>query len=234
MTEKIILIVILGGLASLDNTETYQTMFSQPLLTGVIIGFFLKNLSGGVKMGILFQLAYIWVLPVGTTISPDPVIGGIVGTFGFITLSRFFPNRTDLVLFFIFLYIILFSLFSGWSLIRQRKLNLKLIRKADVYAKEEEIYPQDPAERINKLFFWGLLGSFGRGVILTGLGILGLFILVKPIIEIFHFVPVHFLKGLEIPILGFGIGTMFHFFGKRRNVIWFGLGLGLGIVFILI
>lgn len=234
MTEEIILIMILGGLAALDKTEAYQTMFSQPLLSGVIVGFFLKDISTGVKMGILFQLAYLWVIPLGTAIFPDSAMGGIVGTFGFIALSRFFPTRVDLVLFFILLYIILFSLFAGWTLIRQRKLNLKLIRKADLYAEIGETSPQDPAEKIGKLFFWGLLGSFGRGVILTGLGILGLFVLVKPIIGFFHFVPVHFLKGVEIPILGFGIGTMFHFFGKRKNFVWLGLGLSLGIVFILI
>jgi mannose/fructose/N-acetylgalactosamine-specific phosphotransferase system component IIC len=234
MTEEIILIMILGGLAALDKTEAYQTMFSQPLLTGVIIGFFLKDLSCGVKMGILFQLAYLWVLPIGTAIYPDPTIGGIVGIFGFITLSRFFPDRADLVFLFILLYIVIFSLFAGWSLITQRKLNLKLIRKADLYAEKAEISPQDSAKKIDKLFFWGLLGSFGRGVILTGLGILGLFILVKPIIGFFHFVPTLFFKGIEIPILGFGIGTMFHFFGNRKNLVWLGIGLSLGIVFILI
>jgi mannose/fructose/N-acetylgalactosamine-specific phosphotransferase system component IIC len=228
MTEEIILIIILGGLAALDKTEAYQTMFSQPLVSGVIVGFFLKDISTGVKMGILFQLAYLWVIPLGTAIFPDPTIGGIVGTFGFITLSCFFPTRADLVLFLILLYVILFSLFAGWTLIRQRKLNLKLIRKADLYAEKEE------TSRIGKLFFWGLLGSFGRGVILTGLGILGLFILVKPIIGFFHFVPTHFFKGIEIPILGFGVGTMFHFFGKRKNIVWLGVGLSLGIVFLLI
>jgi mannose/fructose/N-acetylgalactosamine-specific phosphotransferase system component IIC len=234
MTEEIILIMILGGLAALDKTEAYQTMFAQPLVIGSIVGFFLKDISTGVKMGILFQLAYLWVIPLGTAIFPDSAMGGIVGTFGFIALSRFFPTRADLVLFFILLYIILFSLFAGWTLIRQRKLNLKLIRKADLYAEKAETSPQDPAEKISKLFFWGLLGSFGRGVILTGLGILGLFILVKPIIGFFHFVPSHFFNGIEIPIFGFGVGTMFHFFGKRKNVVWLGVGLSLGIVFLLI
>jgi len=87
---------------------------------------------------------------------------------------------------------------------------------------------------MDKLFFWGLLGSFGRGVILTGLGILGVFILVKPIIGFSASFPDHYLRGIEIPILGFGIGTMFHFFGKRKNLPWLGLGLSLGIVIILI
>ena len=227
MTEEIILITILGGLASLDKTEAYQTMFSQPLFTGVIIGFFLKDLSIGVKMGILFQLAYLWVLPIGTAIFPDPSIGGIVGTFGFIALSRFFPDRAELVLLFIIFYILLFGLFAGWGLIKQRKLNQKLIRKADLYAKDGEI------SKINKLFFWGLLTSFGRGVILTGLGILGLYILIKPIIGFFSFLPDSYLKGIQISILGFGIGSMFHFFGKRKNFVWLVFGSCLGIVFIL-
>jgi mannose/fructose/N-acetylgalactosamine-specific phosphotransferase system component IIC len=228
MTEEIILITLLGGLASLDKTEAYQTMFSQPLFTGVVIGFFLKDISTGLKMGILFQLIYFWVLPIGTALFPDPSIGGIVGIFGFIALSRFFPDRADLVLLFIILYILVFSLFAGWSLIKQRKLNQKLIRKADLYAKDGEI------SKINKLFFWGLLTSFGRGILLTGLGILGLFILVKPLLSFFGFLPESCLKGIQIPILGFGIGSMFHFFGKRRNFLWLGLGLSLGIVFILI
>lgn len=228
MTEEIILVIILGGLAALDKTEAYQTMFSQPLIIGLIVGFLLKDLSAGIKMGILIQLIYLWVVPIGTAIFPDPAIGGIVGTFGFITLSRFFPQRSDLVLFFMLFYILLFSLFAGWTLIRQRELNLKLIRKADLYAEKGEI------SKFDKLFFWGLLGSFGRGVILSGLGILGVFILVKPIIEFSTFLPEYCLRDIQIPLLGFGIGTMFHFFGKRKNSIWLGLGLGLGIVFVLI
>jgi mannose/fructose/N-acetylgalactosamine-specific phosphotransferase system component IIC len=228
MTEEIILVTILGGLAALDKTEAYQTNLSQPLVIGLIVGFLLRDLHAGIKIGILIQLIYLWVLPIGTVIFPDSAIGGIVGTFGFISLLRFFPDRTDSILFFTLLYIIVFTLFAGWTLIGQRELNLKLTQKADFYAKQGEI------SKIDKLFFWGLLGSFGRGVLLTGLGILGLFILVKPIIGFSTSLPDHYLRGIEIPILGFGIGTMFHFFGKRKNLPWLGLGLSLGIVIILI
>jgi len=228
MTEEIILITILGGLAALDKTEAYQTMLSQPLVIGSIVGFLLKDLSMGIKMGILFQLTYLWVLPLGTAIFPDPTVGGIVGSFGFITLSQFFPEKTDLVFFFVFLYVVPFSLLAGWSLTLQRKLNLKLIPKVDLDSGKAEI------SKINNLFFFGLLTSFGRGVILTGLGILGLFILVKSIIGFLSFIPDHYSSGIQIPILGFGIGSMFHFFGKRKNFVWLGLGLGLGIAFILV
>jgi mannose/fructose/N-acetylgalactosamine-specific phosphotransferase system component IIC len=227
MTEEIILVILLGGIAALDRTEAFQTMLSQPLVLGAIVGFFLNDLQTGVKIGILIQLIYLWVVPIGTAIYPDSTIGGIVGTFGFIVLLQSFPDRTELVLFFSLLYIVVFSLFAGWTLIKQRELNLKLIRKADLYVEETEV------SKINKLFFRGLLGSFGRGVILTGLGIAGLFVLLKPIIRYSAFLPEHYLGGVQIPLLGFGVGTLFHFFVKGKNLFWLGLGLGLGIVFIL-
>ncbi len=223
-----ILVTILGGFAALDRTEALQTMFSQPLVIGTIVGFLLNDLYTGIKIGILIQLIYLWVLPIGTAIFPDPAIGGTVGTYGFITLLRFFPHRSDSVLFFTLIYIVAFTLFAGWTLVKQRQLNLKLIQKADLWAEEAEV------SKINKLLFWGLLGSFGRGVLLTGLGILGVFILVKPIIGLSAFLPEYYLGGIQIPILGFGIGTMFHSFGKRKNLLWLGLGLGMGIAFILI
>ncbi|MCK4385241.1 MAG: hypothetical protein KAW16_08550 [candidate division Zixibacteria bacterium] len=51
MTEQIILVTMLGGLlAFLDKTEAYQTNFSQPLVTGSIIGFLLTDLHTGIKI----------------------------------------------------------------------------------------------------------------------------------------------------------------------------------------
>lgn len=228
MTEEIILVTILGGLVALDKTEAFQTMLSQPLVIGPLVGFLLKDIHSGIKIGILLQLIYLWVVPIGTALFPDPSVGGVVGTFGFIILLRFFPDRADLVLFFTILYVLAVAIFAGWALIRQRRLNRKLIQKADLYAEEGKIL------EINKLFFLGLLVSFGRGVVITGMGILGVFIFLKSIIEFFSFLPEHFLSGIEIPLLGFGIGTMFHLFGKKKNLLWLGSGLGLGIVFVLI
>ena len=56
MWEKIILICVIGGLVALDNTEAFQTMFSQPLFIGPLIGLVLGDIPGGLKTGILFQL----------------------------------------------------------------------------------------------------------------------------------------------------------------------------------
>ncbi len=228
MTEEIIFLIIIGGLAALDRTEAYQTMFSQPLVTGLIAGFLLKDLRSGIMIGLLLQLIYLWVVPIGTAVFPDPTIGGVVGAFGFIALLRSFPDRTGLVLFFTILYTLAFSALAGWTLIGQRQLNLKLVQKAALCAEEGKF------SKIDRLVFWGLIGSFGRGIVLTGLGILGIFILGKFFVRFFPVLTEYYLRGIEIPVLGFGIGTMFHFFGKSRNLLWIGLGLGSGIVLVLI
>jgi mannose/fructose/N-acetylgalactosamine-specific phosphotransferase system component IIC len=226
MVEGIILVTIFGGLAALDRTEAYQTMLSQPVVIGLMVGLLLKDVQVGIRIGILLQLIYLWVLPIGSAVFPDPAIGGTVGAFGFIALSRLFPERPSSVLFFTLIYTVVFALFAGWTLIKQRELNLKLIRKADFYAKEAQ------TSKIKTLFWWGLLGSFARGIILSGLGILGVFVLLKPAMGFFVFLPNRYLDGLEIPLLGFGIGTMFHFFGKRKNLAWLVVGLALGVVFV--
>jgi len=72
MINELLLISLLGGLVALDNTEAFQTMFSQPLFIGPLIGLVLGDISGGLKTGILFQLIYFWVMPIGTATFPDP------------------------------------------------------------------------------------------------------------------------------------------------------------------
>ena len=228
MVEEIILVTILGGFVALDKTEACQTMLSQPLVIGLIVGLILKDLQAGIKVGILLQLIYLWVLPIGSAVFPDQAIGGTVGTFGFIALLRFFPERPSSVLFFSVIYTVVFALLAGWTLIKQRELNLKLIQKADFYAKDARI------SKIKTLFFWALLGSFGRGFIVTALGILGVFIVLKPGIGLSTIPSDHYLAGIEIPLLGFGIGTMLHFFGKRKDILWLAVGLTLGVILILL
>jgi mannose/fructose/N-acetylgalactosamine-specific phosphotransferase system component IIC len=226
MLNELILISIFGGLVALDNTEAFQTMFSQPLVIGPLVGFLLGDVSCGLKIGILLQLMYIWVMPIGTPTFPDPATGSVVGSCGFIILTGLFPDRTNLILLVILVFVVFFSLFSGWTLIKQRQLNSKLLPKADLYAEKAWI------KGFNALFFLGLSGSFFRGLAVTSAGILCIFVLLKPMVRFLSFIPESYLQSIELPIWGLGIGTMIHLFGRRRNLIWCltGIILGIGIV----
>jgi len=228
MLQELILISIFGGLVTLDKTEVCQSMFSQPLLIGPLVGILLNDFSSGLMIGILFQLAYLWVMPIGTATFPDPAVGTVVGSYGFIILTGLFPDRSNLILLLILLFIIPFSLFAGWSLIKQRQLNSKLLQKADLYAERVKI------SRFGYLFFLGLSGSFLRGFVITGSGILSIFILLKPLVKLLGLVPELYLQNIELPIWGMGIGTGLYLFGRKKNLLWCIWGAILGIIFLLL
>jgi mannose/fructose/N-acetylgalactosamine-specific phosphotransferase system component IIC len=202
-------------------------MFSQPLFIGPLIGLVLGDIPGGLKTGILFQLIYFWVMPIGTATFPEPGIGSVAGCTGYIILTRLFPDRTNLILFLLILFVLLFSLLSGWTLIKQRQFNSKLMPKADLYAEKVHL------KGLNYLFLMALGGSFLRGLVITGVGIFFIFILVKPALNILGFIPERFLQDLELPLWGVGIGMMIYLFGRKRNLFWLFLGVVLGIIILL-
>lgn len=228
MQPELILIVLLGGLVALDNTEAFQSMLSQPLFVGPLTGYLLSDLEGGVKIGVLLQMAYLWVMPVGTANFPDPSVGSVVASSGFILLGRLFPERSDLVLTATILFCTPFFVFCGWSLSKQRQLNLGLLIRADACAE------QGKTINLRKLFVLALAGSFLRGVFLTVIGLLCIFILLKPIIGLLGFLPNLDHSSIELPVWGVGLGSMIYLFGKKGNLVWSMGGMMLGIILLLV
>ncbi len=224
MTEQLILLCILGGLVALDNTEAFQTMLSQPLFIGPLVGLIFNDIYAGLKIGILFQLIYLWVMPIGTAIFPDPGLGSVVGCAGFILLSRLFPGKANSVLLLLILFVFLFGLFSGWTLVKQRQFNSRLLLRADRYGETVQL------RGLDRLFLVALGGSFCRGLVITGWGIFLIFILLKPTLNLPRFIPEQFLNHLELPLWGLGIGAMAHLFGRKRNLPWFFAGTLVGVV----
>ncbi len=228
MWERLILVSIIGGLVALDNTEAFQTMFSQPLFVGSLVGLIFNDISSGLKTGIIFQLVYFWVMPIGTASFPEPGIGSVVGCTGFVILSRMFPDQPNLILFTLVFFVFFFSLFSGWTLIKQRQFNSRLLPKADLYAEKVQLGGFD------SIFLAALGGSFLRGSLVTGGGIFLIFILVKPALNVLRVVPEQFLQNLELPLWGVGMGMMVYLFGRKRNLLWCLLGMSLGVLLFLL
>lgn len=228
MFQELILISIFGGLVALDKTEAFQSMFSQPLVAGPIVGLLLNDLPGGLFVGILFQLVYLWVMPIGAPTFPDPAVGTVVGSAGFIILRGSFPDNPNLILLFVLVFVIPFSLFAGWALIKQRQLNSKLLTKADLYAEGGKI------EGFGRLLLLGLSGSFVRGFLVTASGVLAIFVLLAPLVTTSCFAPETLFQKIEIPVWGLGLGTMIFLFGRGRNILWSVGGAVLGIAFLLL
>jgi mannose/fructose/N-acetylgalactosamine-specific phosphotransferase system component IIC len=228
MLPHLIITCLVGGVVALDETEAFQTLLSQPLLVGALMGLLLGDLPGGIMIGILFQLMYLWVMPIGTALFPDPGVGAVVGSSGFIMLCRLHPDRLNLNLLVIIIFVIPFSFLAGWSLIKQRQLNSRLLSRADLYAKQVKV------KGFEYLFWRGLTGSLVRGVVVSCLGMLCTMILLKPLIGFFSFVSDAHFGYMEIPIWGWGIGTMIYLFGRKGNLLWIMGGAGLGILMVLL
>lgn len=228
MQTELILVVLLGGLVALDKTEAFQTMLSQPLFIGPAVGLCLSDLQGGLRIGVLLQLAYLWVMPIGTANFPDASVGSVVGCCGFIVLSHLHPHRPDLVLLVVVAFSVPFCLLSGWSLIKQRQENSRLLPKADAYAEEVNI------SGLRRIFFWVLCGSFLRGTAVAILGLICIHFLLSPLIELLSFVPDFHVQTTELPVWGLGVGTLIYLFGKKGNLPWSVGGIILGIILVLV
>jgi mannose/fructose/N-acetylgalactosamine-specific phosphotransferase system component IIC len=224
MQIELALVALLGGVVALDNTEAFQSMLSQPLLVGPAVGLLLSDLRSGLLIGILLQLACLWVMPIGTADLPDPSVGSLAGCAGYVLLTRLFPERAYLVLLLVLVFTIGFSQFCGWALIRQRKLNRRLLPKADVCAREADI------GGISRLFALALLSSFVRGVVLSGLGLACILLALRPLLSLLNPVSDLAFPNLQTVLWGWATGTMIYLFGRRGNLPWAACGVALGVI----
>lgn len=227
MEKEIILVLILGGLASLDSTEALQSMWSQPLVSGPLIGWLWGNWQDGLLIGVLLQLLWLWYVPLGIAIFPDTAVGGIVGTATFLSLKNWlvfdFHKVTLLVLLFSFIW----SYISGWVTLKNRNWNARLVKKIEGGLTEGK-------EKLNFYFALALAVSFLRGALIALAG----FVLVKGLTEIFAnrfaSVPDDLFDFVLPALYGFGVASLFLFFGKPRNWLFILGGTVLGTVILLV
>ncbi len=218
MNSEILIVLLLGGLVCLDFTEVGQTMFSQPLVSSTATGFLLGDVKSGLEIGLFLQLLYLWFMPVGTAIFPDFSVAGVVGSGSFIWLKKYFILTGNKVLFFLLILVFFYSYFCGWLTIQNRKFNSFFGRKIDLAIEHNKL------KKISLFILSSLLVSFGRGALLT---VLGLFLLTRS--AKFLISQTSFLSEniffISIPVIvGFGIGSFFIFWGERKSWIYTVLG----------
>ena len=224
MLAEILIVMFLAGLVSLDKTEVGQTMLSQPLVSGPLVGLILGDLTTGMEMGALFQLIWFWVLPIGSAVFPDTAVGGVAASALSIWLKRTdLSTNGNLGLFLLVLYVIVFSLFSGWSIIKQRKYSFRFIQKAEIFSEEKGF------KKIGQLVWHAVFVSFLRGVFFGGLAVVGFYLVFLPVLKNLSSLPQAYFGFTKTVILGFGCACAFSFFGRKANWVWISLGSAIAI-----
>jgi PTS system mannose-specific IIC component len=134
-------------------------MISRPLVAGTVAGWLAGDVHTGLRLGVLFELFALDVLPVGAVRYPDygpaTVAAVALGTGSIWQLSLGVSVALGLVL----------ALLGGWTLQLVRRSNARAIqRRAAALAAGE-------SSAIRRLQYGGLLRDAARGFLLTVLGV---------------------------------------------------------------
>jgi mannose/fructose/N-acetylgalactosamine-specific phosphotransferase system component IIC len=153
-------LLIWGSLVGLDLVSVPQAMISRPLVAGAVAGWLASDLEAGLRVGVLFELFALDVLPVGAVRYPDygpaTVVAAAFAAGTPWELSLGVSTALGLVL----------AVLGGWSLQVVRRWNARAIqRKAAALSAGE-------SSAIRRLQYGGVLRDAVRGFLLTLLGLL--------------------------------------------------------------
>jgi mannose/fructose/N-acetylgalactosamine-specific phosphotransferase system component IIC len=155
----VIPLLLWGSLVGLDLVSVPQAMISRPLVAGTVAGWLAGDVAAGLRIGVLFELFALDVLPVGAVRYPDygpaTVTAAALAAGAPWELELGVSAALGLVL----------ALLGGWSLLVVRRWNARSIqRKAAALAAGE-------SSAIRWLQYGGVLRDAVRGFILTLLGL---------------------------------------------------------------
>ena len=152
-------LLVWGTLVGLDLVSVPQAMISRPLVAGTVAGWLVGDVEAGLRIGVVFELFALDVLPVGAVRYPD--FGP--ATIAAVALGAGAPWELSLGLS-VALGLVL-AVLGGWSLQIVRRWNARAIqRRAAALAAGE-------SSAIRRLQYGALLRDAVRGFILTLLGI---------------------------------------------------------------
>jgi mannose/fructose/N-acetylgalactosamine-specific phosphotransferase system component IIC len=157
--QVVIPLLLWGTLVGLDLVSVPQAMISRPLVAGTVAGWLAGDVEAGLRIGVLFELFALDVLPVGAVRYPDygpaTVSAVALGIGAPWELSLGVSAGLGLLL----------AVLGGWSLQVVRRWNARAIqRRAAALAAGE-------SSAIRRLQYLGILRDALRGFGLTLVGL---------------------------------------------------------------
>jgi mannose/fructose/N-acetylgalactosamine-specific phosphotransferase system component IIC len=154
-----ILLVIWGTLVGLDLVSVPQAMIARPVVAGAVAGWLAGDVEAGLRVGVLFELFALDVLPVGAVRYPDYGPATVAAT----ALAADSPWQFALGL----------SAALGLALAVLGGFTLQLVRRANARAIQHRTAALAAGESgaIRRLQYTSLMRDAGRGAGLTALGL---------------------------------------------------------------
>lgn len=84
---SIFLVALLGGIFVSDATAAGQLMISRPIFCAPLIGWVMGDINTGLLVGVLMELIWINVVPLGNAVPPDSTVVAVASAY----ISSLFP-----------------------------------------------------------------------------------------------------------------------------------------------
>jgi PTS system mannose-specific IIC component len=158
--SQALLLVLWGTLVAVDLVSVPQAMICRPLVAGTVAGWIAGDVEAGLRVGVLFELFALDVLPIGAVRYPDYGPATVAATAFAVgapwELGLGVSAALGLVL----------AVAGGWTLQLVRRINARAIQHSAAALAAGE----GPA--IRRLQYGSLLRDAARGAVLTALGLL--------------------------------------------------------------
>lgn len=157
--QQIVALILWGTLVGLDLVSVPQAMISRPLVAGAVAGWLVGDVSAGLRVGVLFELFALDVLPIGAVRYPDYGPATVAA----VTLASWAPWELSLGLS-ATLGLVL-AVAGGWTLQLVRRSNARAIQQRAAALSAGQ------SSAIRRLQYGGLLRDAARSAGLTAIGL---------------------------------------------------------------
>ena len=213
-----ILLIIWGTIVGLDLVSVPQAMLARPVVVGAVAGWLAGDVEAGLRVGVLFELFALDVLPVGATRYPDYGPATVAAT----ALAADSPWQfavgvsTALGL--------VIAVLGGFSLSMVRRANARAIQRRSAALAAGE------SGAIRGLQYGSLARDAARAAGLTVLGLACAFLLAEPVAGMDRS------TGLGLTLVALGcalsaaIGGALRSAGRGPRLRWLGAGALVGLL----
>lgn len=210
---SVLAVSFLGAFFSADSTAVGQVMISRPIFCGPIIGLVLGDIETGLKIGMIMELIWITVIPMGVSLPPDSAIVTVIATY---LAANFQPETggNGYLVFYLLLIIPVGIIFKKLDIIH-RKYNSIFVFRMEQKIDEGDFAYIDKITYLSALFF--LLKAFIFLIIVITAASL-----IAP--RLYGIVPGNVRDSLNIlvyilPSVGLGTAMTTFFFKKSRGTV---------------
>jgi mannose/fructose/N-acetylgalactosamine-specific phosphotransferase system component IIC len=213
-----VLLVLWGTVVGLDLVSVPQAMLARPVVAGTVAGWLAGDLEAGLRVGVLFELFALDVLPVGAVRYPDYGPATVAAT----ALAADSPWQFALGV----------GAALGLAIAVLGGFGLQLVRRANARAIQHESAALAAGESgaIRRLQYGSLGRDAARGAALTALGLACASILAEPLAQLDRSTAL----GLTLVALGCAlsaaIGGALRSAGRGSRLRWLGAGALVGLL----